>query len=374
MAEARKALIIGGGIAGMSAGIALREAGLAVEICDQDPQWRVYGAGITITGPTLRAMGRLGILDAVRQHGYTADGIDICSAEGKPLFSIDTRKTALGDTPTAGGVLRPVLHRIMSERLLDLKPTVILGVTVETIDWYGDVATVRFSNGASNTYDLVVGADGIYSRTRQQMFETAPVPRYAGQMCWRLMLERHPSIVRRTFFLGGPAKVGLNPVAQDQMYMFYLEAQPEPVWRAEDGQHEILRGLLGAYGGILSEIAEGLGPQSNIICRPLETVLAGDTWVRSNTVLIGDAAHATTPQLASGAGMGIEDGLVLGEEIARRAHVPTALQNFMRRRYARCKLVVDSSLEISRLERERASPQAQTAIVEKALDLLNEEF
>ena len=374
MADRRKALIIGGGIAGMSAAIALREAGLEVRLCDQDPHWRVYGAGITITGPTLRAMGRLGILNAVLEQGYAADGIDICSAEGRLLFQLDTRSKALGAIPSAGGILRPVLHKIMSERLLALTPTVMLGVTVDSIEWHGDLATVRFSNGASATYDLVVGADGIYSRTRQQMFQDAPVPRYAGQMCWRLMMPRHPDIKRRTFFLGGPAKVGLNPVAPDQMYMFYLEAQAQPVWREEENLHEVLRELMQGYGGVLQEIAEGLTRTSNIICRPLETVLAGESWVFGNAVLIGDAAHATTPQLASGAGMGIEDGLVLGEEIARHDHVPTALQNFMRRRYDRCKLVVDSSLEISRLERERAAPQAQTAIVEKALAALSEEF
>ncbi|TLX10311.1 FAD-dependent monooxygenase [Rhizobium sp. MHM7A] len=374
MGDRRKALVIGGGIAGMAAAISLREAGLDVHLCDQDPHWRVYGAGITITGPTLRAMRRLGILEAVLERGYAADGIDICSAEGKPLFQLDTRGEALGAIPSAGGILRPVLHGIMSERLLALSPEIRLGVTVEEIDWQGDLAQVRFSKGESTAYDLVVGADGIYSRTRQQMFAEAPVPRYAGQMCWRLMMARHPEIRRRTFFLGGPAKVGLNPVAPDQMYMFYLEAQPEPVWREEANQHEVLRELLHGYGGVLKEIAQGLTAGSNIICRPLETVLAGESWVRANTVLIGDAAHATTPQLASGAGMGIEDGLVLGEEMARNMYVPTALQSFMRRRYDRCKLVVDSSLEISRLERERAAPQAQTAIVEKALAALSEEF
>ncbi|MBB3388228.1 2-polyprenyl-6-methoxyphenol hydroxylase-like FAD-dependent oxidoreductase [Rhizobium sp. BK275] len=374
MDDPRRVLIIGGGIAGMSAAISLREAGLTVDLCDQDPHWRVYGAGITITGPTLRAMGRLGILDAVLERGYTADGIDIRSAEGQTLFQIDTRSAALGAIPSAGGILRPVLHNILSERLLALEPKIMLGVTVEDINRDGPLAGVRFSNGSSARYDLVVAADGIYSRTRQQMFPRAPKPRYAGQMCWRLMMERHPDISRRTFFLGGPAKVGLNPIAPDQMYMFYLEAQGEPVWRDEANQHEVLRELLQGYGGVLKEIAEGLNAQSSIICRPLETVLAGENWVRSNTVLIGDAAHATTPQLASGAGMGIEDGLVLGEEMARHAHVPRALESFMRRRYDRCKLVVDSSLEISRLEREQAAPKAQTAVVEKALAALSEEF
>src|SRR5262249_32190276 len=106
----------------------------------------------------------------------------------------------------------------------------------------------------------------------------------------------------------------------------------------------------------------------------LETVFAGENWVRGRTVLIGDAAHATTPQLASGAGMGIEDGLVLGEELADSADIHGALQRFMKRRYRRCKLVVDSSLEISRLERERSPPEAQSNVVEKALAALNQNY
>lgn len=374
MAEARTALVIGGGIAGMSAAIALRNAGWSVDLIDRDPQWRVYGAGITITGPTLRAMGRLGILGQVLSMGYAADGIDICSADGRHMFSIDTRNEALGTMPSAGGILRPTLHKIMSTRLLELEPTVILGVTAEIIRPQGIRTEVELSNGKTSLYDLVVGADGIYSQTRQQLFPTAQQPAYAGQYCWRLMMPRHPDIHRRTFFLGGPAKVGLNPVAPDQMYMFYLEAQAEPVWRNDDELPDLLRSLLGEYGGVLKEVREGIDSTSNIICRPLETVLAGENWLHGNVVLIGDAAHATTPQLASGAGMGIEDGLVLGEEVARHASVDQALKSFMRRRFARCKLVVDSSLEISRLERERSAPHTQTAVVERALAALNEEF
>jgi len=374
MAEHRTALVIGGGIAGMSAAIALRRAGLAVDLIDRDPHWRVYGAGITITGPTLRAMGKLGILDEVLRQGYAADGIDIRSADGTPMFSIETQNEALGDIPSAGGILRPTLHRIMSEALLALEPRVQLGVTVVAIEWQGARTGVTFSNDQSCAYDLVVGADGIYSQIRQHLFPDAPRPQYAGQLCWRLMMERHPDIERRTFFLGGPAKVGLNPVSRDQMYMFYLEAQPEPVWREEETQHSVLGSLLEGYGGVLSDVRHHLGAASNIVCRPLETVLAGENWVRENAVLIGDAAHATTPQLASGAGMGIEDGLVLGEEIARHEDVRQALSSFMRRRYARCKLVVDSSLEISRLEREGSAPREQTKVVERALAALNQEF
>jgi 2-polyprenyl-6-methoxyphenol hydroxylase-like FAD-dependent oxidoreductase len=235
-------------------------------------------------------------------------------------------------------------------------------------------ATVKFSNGQSAHYDLIVAADGIYSSTRQQLFEHVPPPRYEGQMCWRLMMPRHPAIVRRTYFLGGPAKVGLNPVAPDQMYMFYLEAQAAPILRTEEDQHVTLAGLLDGYGGVLREIRDGLRPSSRIVCRPLETVFARNNWICGRVVLIGDAAHATTPQLASGAGMAIEDALVLAEELAQADEIPLALSRFLQRRYARCRLVVESSLEISRLERERSPPQAQTEVVEKALAALNAEF
>lgn len=367
-------LVIGGGIAGMAAAIALRDQGIKVDLCERDPQWKVYGAGITITGPTLRAMGRLGILDDVLEEGYAADGIEICSAQGKHLFTIETRNDALAGIPSAGGILRPALHHSMQRRLQGLAFSPMLGVSVMDIAFTEVRSLVRFSNGATAEYDLVVGADGIYSETRRHLFPETPEPRYAGQLCWRLMTDRHPAIERRTFFLGGRAKVGLNPVSRNQMYMFYLEAQPTPLRRDEEGQHLTLHELLEGYGGVLAEVRDGLSASSNIICRPLETVFVNDRWTRGNAVLIGDAAHATTPQLASGAGMGIEDGLVLAQELAKAADIPAALKAFMDRRYGRCKLVVDSSLEISRLERERAAPEAQTAVVQKALVQLNQEF
>jgi 2-polyprenyl-6-methoxyphenol hydroxylase-like FAD-dependent oxidoreductase len=374
MHEARRALVIGGGIAGMSAAVALREAGLAVDLCERDPQWKVYGAGITITGPTLRAMRSLGVLDDVLAQGYASDGIDICSADGAPMFSIDTRDAALGAMPSAGGILRPTLHNILSRRLLALEPTLMLGITADAIEDRGTRAAVSFSSGRSNEYDLVVAADGIYSQIRQRLFPHVAPPRYAGQLCWRLMLPRHPQITRRTYFLGGPAKVGLNPVSPDGMYMFYLEPQEQPIWREQDNQHQVLAELLEGYGGVLKDVRETLGPSSAIICRPLETVFGGENWVRGRVVLIGDAAHATTPQLASGAGMAIEDGIVLGEELAKDSDVPRALTRFMVRRYERCKLVVDSSVEISRLERACSPPQAQTRVVESALTVLNQQY
>lgn len=100
----------------------------------------------------------------------------------------------------------------MSKALLALEPRVQLGVTVEAIEWQDARTGVTFSNDQSCAYDLVVGADGIYSQIRQDLFPDAPRPQYAGQLCWRLMMERHPtSSDGPSFFLAAPPRSGSIP-------------------------------------------------------------------------------------------------------------------------------------------------------------------
>src|SRR5262249_41169109 len=106
------------------------------------------------------------------------------------------------------------------------------------------------------------------------------------------------------------------------------------------------------------------------VYRPLEGhILRGD-WFKGRAILIGDAAHASTPQLASGAGMAAEDGLVLAAELQHSASVEEAFRHFMQRRFERCRLVVENSLEIGRLEVAKAAPLRQTAIVAESLKAL----
>jgi 2-polyprenyl-6-methoxyphenol hydroxylase-like FAD-dependent oxidoreductase len=366
-------LIIGGGIAGMSAAIALREAGLTVRLIESDPEWKVYGAGITITGPTLRVMRSLGILDRVMAEGYTADGLLACDQEGNIVAEIGTDAGAADEVPGAGGILRPVLHRILSDRLKTLEPEILLGRRIRSIEGDGPHRVV-LDDGSAGSYDLVVGADGIFSQTRQLLFPDAPQPRYVGQVCWRLMTQRHAAISRRTYFLGGPSKIGMNPVSSSEMYMFLLEPSAKFVRCAAGLEPVHLAKLMEPYGGVVSELRAMLDANSNIIARPLETVFLPSPWYRNSCVLIGDAAHATTPQLASGAGMAMEDGVVLAECIADADNLALALQHFMSRRFERCRLVVDKSLALGQLERKGATPLEQVRVVEDALRELNQAY
>lgn len=367
MSTKASVLIVGGGIAGMSAAIMFRQAGADVELIDVDPDWKVYGAGITITGPTLRAFRTLGILNRVMREGYTADGLVVCNVAGEPMHEVVTPRLDDGDIPGAGGILRPTLHRILSERTLALGTRVRLGLTVAALENGPAGVDVTFSDGSRHRYGMAIGADGLFSKVRQLMFPDAPEPRYTGQAAWRLMLPRDPAIERRHFYLGGEVKVGLNPVSPEEMYMFLLERSEEKQ-RFDDAElHRRLAGLLEGYGGILGAIRSGLNPDSKIVHRPLEGILVPAPWYRGRTVLIGDAAHATTPQLASGAGLAVEDAIVLAEETAGGTDPGQGLRRFMARRFERCRMVVENSLELGRLEVTRAPVEVHTRLLEDSL-------
>lgn len=370
MSAARAALVVGGGVAGMSAAIMLRRAGVEVQLIDIAADWKMAGAGLTISASTLRAMRMAGVLDQVMEEGHTHAGIQVCDVQGRPLRVVNSPPLPDADVPGAGGILRPTLHGIMSARLRELGVPVRLGLTATGIETTGKHTRVLLSDGSDVTVDLLVGADGLFSGMRKLLFPEAAAPAFTGQACWRLVIPRPPQIAMRHFFLGGPVKVGLTPVSQEEMYMFLLEHVPDNPWRPTETQHETLRDLLSGYGGILADIRAGLNAQSQIIYRPLESHLLRHDWWRGNAILIGDAAHATTPQLASGAGMALEDGIVLADEVARAASLPEAFAGFMRRRYERCRMVVENSLEIGRLEVAGAPATEQTGVVERSLAAL----
>jgi len=155
--------------------------------------------------------------------------------------------------------------------------------------------------------------------------------------------------------------------------MFLLE-RCEQRWQEPEDNYKNLKQLLEGYDGILADIRESLTEADNkdINFRPLECFDLPGPWYKGRILLIGDSAHPTTPQLASGAGMGIEDALVLAEIFAAESDVEKAFAQFMQRREQRCRLVTQSSMEIGRLEQQRAPVEAQTAVVSKALELLKE--
>jgi len=365
-----KALIVGGGTAGMSTALSLLKLGATVELIDKDPAWGVAGAGITITGPTLRAFRDLGVLEEITRDAYVGEGICVRDVQGNFLYDLETPMPPDAGVAGSGGITRPTLHKILAKHIQDAGAQIRLGLTVEALQEEARGVRVSFSDGGSGLYDLVIGADGLFSRVRSLIIPDAPPVQYTGQMSWRVTVPRPVEVERRTYFLGGPLKVGFTPVSATEMYMFVLERSPK-VFRKE-GLHTALAAILKDYGGHVATVRESLNEKSEINFRPLEGFILPEPWYRGRVILIGDAAHPTTPQLASGAGMAVEDGLVLADELDKAGSVEQAFAAFMERRIGRCRLVTNSSVELGRLEQERAPVDQMTAVVRHALAKLAE--
>jgi 2-polyprenyl-6-methoxyphenol hydroxylase-like FAD-dependent oxidoreductase len=348
--KANKILIIGGGIAGMCAAIELRKRGAQVDLVELDPHWRVYGAGITLSGPTLRAFTEIGVVDAIMERGWCADGATICTADGTKIGELPTPRTGRPDVPGGGGILRPMLARILRHHTLAAGAAVRCGTTFSSLEPDGDQVVVTFTDGRSERYDLVVGADGLQSKVRETIFPGAPPPRYTGQGSWRAVVPRPAEITRATMYMGPNIKAGVNPVSKDEMYLFVTEPRATAEFIEESLWPETLRGLLAPFGGPVGDIRDGLNAQSRIVYRPFFAVLVPPPWHRGRVVLIGDAVHATTPHLASGAGIGIEDAIVLAQELERSDAIEQALSAFVSRRFERCRTVVENSLRLGEME------------------------
>ncbi|NKJ01260.1 FAD-dependent monooxygenase [Novosphingobium sp. SG707] len=370
----QEALIVGGGIGGMAAAIALSERGVKVDLIDLDPHWRVYGAGITITGPTLRAYRRLGLLEQIKAQGAITTKTRLFKYDGTHLHDLEEPVIEEG-LPATGGIMRPVLHRIMQGRVRELEIPVRLGLTVSALVNTGDGVDVTFSDGSTGHYDLVVGSDSVYSSVRELSFPHMAPAVPTGQGCWRISIRKPPGLEYGEFYLGHANPCGITACAPDQVYMWMLTAhEARESFMDEEELFNELKRLLGDFGGNAGWIRDNMTRDDWINYRPLAAVLQPKPWYDGRIVLLGDAVHATTPHLASGAGMAVESGIVLAEELARADSVEAGLLAYQERRYPRCKDVIDSSVSVGRLQLAHGDPHEHAKILEGALSRLNEDF
>ncbi|MCX7282702.1 MAG: FAD-dependent monooxygenase [Novosphingobium sp.] len=368
------ALVVGGGIGGMATAISLAERGVAVDLIDLDPEWRVYGAGITITGPTLRAYRRLGLLDAIKAAGAITSKTRLFRYDGTHMLDLDEPVIEEG-LPATGGIMRPVLHQIMQARVRELAIPVRLGLTVDALDDREDGVAVRFSDGTSGRYDLVVGADSVFSKVRDLAFPHMGPAQPTGQGCWRISIAKPPGLDAGEFFLGHANPCGITACGPDRVYMWMLTAHEDRESYMDDEELFVtLKALLADFGGNAGWIRDNMTRADWINYRPLVAVLQPQDWFNGRIVLVGDAAHATTPHLASGAGMAVESGIVLAEELARADDVGTALRAYQDRRFDRCRDVIETSVAVGKLQLERGDPKIHAHMLEDALGRLNLPF
>lgn len=372
MGAVNRVLVVGGGFSGMAAAIQMRKAGMHVELVEIDPSWCPLGAGITVNGPTLRALETIGVYGEFVRMGFVSDGVELQTPDGQRLATLPTPKPVGSSVAGGGAIMRPVLADILARATRAAGVKVRLGCTWTSIKQTSDNVAVEFTDGSNDRYDLVVGADGVHSKLRALLFPEVKPLEYLGQGVWRAVMPRPEAIVRPRMWMGHHIKLGVNPVSHTQMYMFITEDRPTKEHIDQQTWPEVFAGLMKLFPDpvVQALIPQAHSPTANIDYRPLANLLVPAPWNRGRVIMIGDTMAATTPHLASGAGMGMESGIVLAEELARTADLPTAFDGFHARRWERCRMVIKNSERICRIEIEGGDKQESARIMAESMQAL----
>jgi 2-polyprenyl-6-methoxyphenol hydroxylase-like FAD-dependent oxidoreductase len=343
-ADAMKVLIVGAGIGGLTAAIALRRAGIDAEVFERAPQLLDVGAGISLWPNAVKGLDKLGVGPPVRAAAVASYVGGIHTWRGALLAPADADEVA-----REFGAPMVILHR--ADLLATLHraagpETVRLGVTATAFREDTDGVSLALEGGETARGAALIGADGIRSTIRGQLFPDAK-PRFAGQKAWRGVVgfAAPPGAGFWGETWGAGARFGLLPMVNDRVYWYATRNAIENEPEMPDGRRAELLRLFGSWhapiGALIAATDEGA-----ILRNDLYDLPPMQTWSRGRVTLLGDAAHATTPNLGQGGCQAIEDAVVLARALSQTADVEAALQAYEAQRIARANRIIELSRRV----------------------------
>jgi 2-polyprenyl-6-methoxyphenol hydroxylase-like FAD-dependent oxidoreductase len=326
-----RVVVVGGGIAGLSAAIGLRRVGHDVVVLEQAARIDPVGAGITLFANAVRALDRLGVGEAVAARGAAATRSAILTWKGDELTQIppDLLKGAIA------------LHRAdLQAELAAACGEVRLGVGVTAVRQRGDTVVAVAADGSEERGDLLVGADGLSSVARRAIAD-API-RYAGYTAWRGVSSVPVEAGRLTESWGVGERFGLVDIGRGRTYWFATKNALEGESDERQGRKaEVVRRFSGWHEPIAA-VVEAAGEDA-ILRNDVYYLEPLPRWSHGRLVLIGDAAHASTPGVGQGAAQAIEDAVVLSDRLGHCDELPTALAEYEAIRRPRAEAVLKMS-------------------------------
>lgn len=365
-----KVIIIGGGIGGLCAAIALRRAGIQVVVYEQAEQFSEIGAGIQVWVKGMQALRLLGVAETVREAGAEVRQHRFFNADGAPLYSADLASLAREHgAPAPVMIARSALIEALASGV-DTDHTVRFGHRVTTVEQDGDKVRVRFAGGGSDEADLLIAADGINSMVRRQLFPAARI-RTASYRYVRSLVEHPAPFGNNVFamFFGRGNRIAVGDCGDGRLYWLVgLKKPAVPL----GGDPDVLKvDLLRRFGsfpeGIRSVIETS--PADTLIHHTVRDLEPIETWGRGRVLLLGDAAHATTPNLGRGSGVAMLDAVVLAEllgatELTDAGQIATVLEAYSRSRTPEAHALQKTSWRIGNIT------SWDTAVMAQARDLM----
>ena len=352
-----KIAIIGGGIGGLCTAVTLQKQGFSVQVYEANPIFLPIGAGIGIGSNALQALMEIGIGEDVFANGHILHTQIFQNQYGKPLNVIDftVLKKLYGQENIT--IHRADLHRTFLEAL---KPnTLHFNKKCIAVEQNDAQATVLFEDGTAETVDLLIAADGIHSPIRQQLVPDS-IPRYAGYTCWRGITENEGRVdeYTSTELWSTKGRFGMAPMKNGLVYWFACinTAPRNPQFQKLTSQK--IGDLFDHFPKVVHSIITNT-PLKNILHHDLSDIKPLRQFVFGRVVLLGDAAHATTPNMGQGAGQAIEDAIVLGNGFKQFEHVDKVLAFYEEKRVARTAKVIRLSRQIGAIAQIQSRPLAR---------------
>jgi 2-polyprenyl-6-methoxyphenol hydroxylase-like FAD-dependent oxidoreductase len=339
-----RALVVGAGIGGLVAGRVLREAGFEVRILERDASLEAPGAGISLWPNAVRVLRSLRIADALPAPGAIDSEAGLRRWDGRLLAVTDPAEIERRyGAPILLLQRSTLLHALLSGGVEDL---VELDSEVVTAGEEGGRARAELAGGETLEADLLIGADGVRSRTREALLGDGP-PRHSGLLAYRAVIPRPRGAYWQGEYWGVKRVFGLVPLDGERLYWFATDrgsvansSEPNPV-----------PALLERHRGWAPEIVETIEatPPESILRHDLLDRRPAKRWVGDRVALLGDAAHPMLPFLGQGACQTFEDAEALGAALRGTTDVPSALREYERQRWRRAARVMTRSRQMGRL-------------------------
>ena len=334
-----RAVIIGAGIGGLAAAVALRRVGIETLVIERVAEIREVGAGLSIWSNALNALRELGVEASVMASASVVERNLVQTPAGRRIT-----ENEFGDMSRRAGAPCICIHRgVLHKVLLDSLPPASIRTGTRCVGFDGSTAILE--SGERFEAGVLVGADGISSVVRDGLHGPQP-PRYAGYTCWRGICSDNGVLADRSALLviGGGSQFGLWPCGPGQVYWFLTKNAPQGTTQAKAEAAALCRDWAAPVPQIIEATAEDAILQNDILDRPPLR-----WWGRGSVTLLGDAAHASTPNLGQGACQALEDAVVLAHCVSETSPVEAALRKYERLRIPRTAAVVRNSWQAGKV-------------------------
>ncbi len=343
-----KAIIIGGGIAGLTTGLALAQAGVDFEIFESAAELRPVGAGIALSINAMRVYRSLGVAEAIASAGSEPTRMAATDERLRPISLTDAQRYK-----AQYGIGIVLIHRArLQATLLQAigAGRVHVGKRLVHLEMQGERVTAHFADGSQAIGDFLIGADGIHSAVRQQLFPDSKL-RYSGQTCWRGIVNYDLSqqdLARQFEAWGGELRFGCTPVGFGEVYWFAVESAAAGGKDTAPHLNEWLANHFARFASPVPELIRATDP-SQIIRNDIYDLAPLPRWHQGRVLLIGDAAHATTPNMGQGGCQAAEDAYYLGKMIREGAEIPALFPAFEQKRRPKVDWIVQQSWRFGKI-------------------------